>query len=61
MRAQRIVLSSVKCLTLDLAAQSPAARSSLKSEQYIDDDNALTMKGHNELNNDDNRKEDKET
>jgi hypothetical protein len=33
----------------------------LKSEQYIDDNNALTMKGHNELNNDDKRKEDKET
>lgn len=33
----------------------------LKSEQYIDDANALTMKGHNELNNDDKRKEDKET
>jgi hypothetical protein len=26
---------------------------------YIDDNDSLTMKGHNELNNDDNRKEDK--
>jgi hypothetical protein len=26
----------------------------LKSEQYIDDNNKLTLKGENELNNDDN-------
>lgn len=32
----------------------------LRSEQYIDDDNTLTLKGHAELNNDDNRKGDKE-
>jgi hypothetical protein len=31
----------------------------LKSEQYIDDNNTLTVKGHNELNNDDNYKGDK--
>ena len=31
----------------------------LKSEQYIDENNTLTLKGHNELNNDDKRKEDK--
>jgi hypothetical protein len=31
----------------------------LRSEQYITDDSVLTVKGHNELNNDDNRKEDK--
>lgn len=31
----------------------------LKSEQYIDDNNTLTMKGHNELNNDDNSKGEK--
>jgi len=31
----------------------------LRSEQYITDGNSLTLKGHNELNNDDKAKEDK--
>jgi hypothetical protein len=31
----------------------------LRSEQYIDDKNTLTVKGHNELNIDDNAKGDK--
>jgi hypothetical protein len=30
----------------------------LRSEQYIDEKNALTVKGHNEINNDDNSKGD---
>jgi hypothetical protein len=36
-----------------------AERFWLKSECYINDDNTLTMKGHNELNKDDNSKGDK--
>ncbi len=31
----------------------------LRSESYIDERGALTVKGHNELNNDDNSKGDK--
>ena len=31
----------------------------LRSQQYINEDNTLTMKGHNELSNDDNSKGDK--
>lgn len=31
----------------------------LKAEHYVDENNILTVKGHNELNIDDNRKEDK--
>jgi hypothetical protein len=31
----------------------------LRSKQYINEDDTLTMKGHNELNNDDNSKGDK--
>jgi len=36
-----------------------AERFWLKSEYYIDENDKLTMRGHNELNEDDKRKEDK--